>query len=158
MVCTKPDIGQAVEAISRFMSNLGKTDWEAVKRIFRYLRGTIDKFLYFDKGDLKVKEYVDAYFASEIDHRRSTTGYMFNVGKTAVSWMSQIKKIITLPTTEVEYIVVIETSKEMIWLQVSNLAVRIKHKLDNQDCATLPSEGTVLVGLAHLDLAMIELG
>jgi hypothetical protein len=117
MVCTRPDIGHAVGVISRFMSNPGKAHWEAVKWILRYLRGTTEKCLYFSKGEIKVEGYVDADFAGEVDHRRSTTGYIFTVGTGAVSWMSRIQKIVALSTTEAEYVAVTEASKELIWLQ-----------------------------------------
>ncbi|WVY97343.1 hypothetical protein V8G54_029494 [Vigna mungo] len=117
MVCTRPDIGHAVGVVSRFMSNPGKAHWEAVKWILRYLRGTIEKCLYFSKGELKVQGYVDADFGGEVDHRRSTTGYIFTVGTKPVSWMSQVQKIVALSTTEAEYVAVTEASKELIWLQ-----------------------------------------
>ena len=42
MVCTRPDIAQAVGVLSRFMANPGRVDWDVVKRVFRYLRGTSD--------------------------------------------------------------------------------------------------------------------
>ena len=42
MVCTRPDIAHAVGVLSRFMSKPGKEHWTAVKRVFRYLRGTSD--------------------------------------------------------------------------------------------------------------------
>ncbi|CAO2827530.1 unnamed protein product [Amaranthus hypochondriacus] len=117
MVCTRPDIGHAVGVVSRYMSNPGKVHWEAVKWILRYLRGTINKCLYFGKGELKIQGYVDADFGGEVDNRKSTTGYVFTVGNTAVSWMSQLQKIVALSTTEAEYVAVTEASKEMIWLQ-----------------------------------------
>ena len=66
---------------------------------------------------MKLQGYVDADFAGEIDHRRSTTGYVFTLGDTAVSWVSQLQKIVTLSTTEAEYVAVTEASKEIIWLQ-----------------------------------------
>ena len=40
MVCTRPDLAHVVSVVSKFMSNLKKTCWEAVKWIMRYLRGT----------------------------------------------------------------------------------------------------------------------
>ena len=111
MVCTRPNIGHAVGVVSRFMSNPGKVHWEAVKWILRYLRGTTDKCLYFGKGELKVQGFVDADFGGEVDHRKSTTGYIFTVGNTAVSWMSQLQKIVALSTTEAEYVAVTEANK-----------------------------------------------
>lgn len=110
MVCTRPYIGHAMGVISKFMANPRKTHWEAVKWILLYLRGTAEKCLYFGKGEIKVQGYIDANFAGEVDHRRSTYGYIFIVGIGAVSWISQIQKIVALFTTEVEYVSVTEAS------------------------------------------------
>ena len=88
-----------------------------MKWILRYLRGTIEKCLYFGEGELNVQGYIDADFGGEVDHRKSTIGYIFIVENAAVSWMSRLQKIVTLSTTEAEYMAMTETSKEMIWLQ-----------------------------------------
>ena len=72
------------------MSNPGNVHWEVVKWILRYLRGTINKFFYFGKGELKVQGYIDADFGGEVDNRKSTTSYVFTIGNIAESWMSQL--------------------------------------------------------------------
>ncbi|KAL5834699.1 hypothetical protein ACOSQ4_014196 [Xanthoceras sorbifolium] len=117
MVCTRPDIAQAVGAVSRYMNNPGKIHWEAVKWILRYLRGTTNKTLCFKGGDTTLTGYVDADLAGNVDIRKSTTGYVYTLGGTAVSWVSQLQKIVALSTTEAEYVAVTEASKEMVWLQ-----------------------------------------
>eukprot|EP00253_Pinus_taeda_P008847 PITA_08847 len=60
---------------------------------------------------------VDADMAGDRDNRRSTTGYVFTVGGTVVSWISKIESVVALSTTEAEYVAATEASKEMIWLQ-----------------------------------------
>ncbi|KAE8654393.1 hypothetical protein F3Y22_tig00117048pilonHSYRG00173 [Hibiscus syriacus] len=90
MVCTRPDITNAVGAVSR---------------------------LCFKGGDMILTGYVDADLAGNVDIRRSTTGYVYTLGGTAVSWVSQLQKIVALSTTEAEYVTVTEASKEMVWLQ-----------------------------------------
>ncbi|KAE8695859.1 U-box domain-containing protein 31 [Hibiscus syriacus] len=117
MVCTRPDIAHAVGAVSRYMNNPGKVHWEAVKWILRYLRGTTNKALCFKGGDTILTGYVDADLAGNVDIRRSTTGYVYTLGGTAVSWVSQLQKIVALSTTEAEYVAVTEASKEMVWFQ-----------------------------------------
>ncbi|KAL2239399.1 UNVERIFIED_CONTAM: Retrovirus-related Pol polyprotein from transposon TNT 1-94 [Sesamum indicum] len=118
MTCTRPNIAHAVGVVSRFMSNPGVMHWEAVKWILRYLRGTKDRALVFGKGKLTLFGFVDADFAgSDYDKRRSTTGYVFTYGGTAVSWVSKLQKVFTLSTTEAEYVAVTEAAKELIWLQ-----------------------------------------
>ncbi|KAL2234657.1 UNVERIFIED_CONTAM: Retrovirus-related Pol polyprotein from transposon TNT 1-94 [Sesamum indicum] len=118
MICTRPDIAHAVGVVSRFISNPGVMHWEAVKWIFRYLKGTKDRALVFGKGKLTLFGFVDANFAgSDYDRRRSTTGYVFTYGGTAVSWVSKLQKVVTLSTTEAEYVAVTKAAKELIWLQ-----------------------------------------
>jgi hypothetical protein len=55
--------------------------------------------------------------AGDKDSRRSTTGYVFTIGGTTVSWISKLQKVVALSTTEAEYVAATEASKEMIWLQ-----------------------------------------
>ena len=55
---------------------------------------------------------VDADSARNVDIRRSTTGYVYTLGGTVVSWGSQLQKIIALSTTEAEYVIITEASKD----------------------------------------------
>ena len=90
MVCTKPDIAHTVGVVSRYISNPCKTHWEAVKWIIRYLRGTSDTCLCFGTSYLKLKGFVDVDLASDIDSRKSTTGFVFTLGGTAISLGSNL--------------------------------------------------------------------
>ena len=77
------------------------------------------------------------------DNRRSTTGYVFTVGGTAVSWVSKIQCVVALSTTEEEYVAATEASKEMIWLQ------RLMGELGkNHDMGTLYSDSQSAIHLA----------
>uniref|UniRef100_A0A2N9IQ42 Integrase catalytic domain-containing protein n=1 Tax=Fagus sylvatica TaxID=28930 RepID=A0A2N9IQ42_FAGSY len=60
MLCTRPNICFAVGMVSRYQSNPGPAHWRAVKRILRYLRGTIDHALCYHGRDLKLTGYSDA--------------------------------------------------------------------------------------------------
>jgi len=72
MVCTRPDIAHAVGVVSRFLSNLGKEHWAAVKWILRYLKGTSRVYLCFDNGKQVLDGFTDADMTSDIDSRKST--------------------------------------------------------------------------------------
>jgi hypothetical protein len=90
MVCNRPNISHAVEVLSRYMSKLGKEHWTTVKRIFRYLRGTdIYGLCYQGRPGLDrvldIYGFVDAYWARDLDRRRSTRRYMFNLFGGAIS-------------------------------------------------------------------------
>ena len=116
MVCTRPDIAYAVGVVSRNMSRPGKQHWEAIKWILRFLRGSTDTCLCFTGVILKLQGYVDVDLVGDIDSRKSTTGFVFTLGGTAISWASNLQKIVALFTTEVEYVAATETRKKMIWL------------------------------------------
>jgi hypothetical protein len=81
MVCTRPDIAQAVSVVTKFLANLGRQYWNTVKWIFRYLKGTTDLSITFarQKGDVSTTGYVDVDYAGDLDDKRSTTGYVFTL-------------------------------------------------------------------------------
>ena len=116
MVCTRPNIAHAVGVVSRFMSRPGKQHWEAVKWILRYLKGSSNTCLCFTGASLKLQGYVDADFASDIDSKKSTTRFVFTLGGTAMSWASNLQKIVTLSTTEAEYVAETEAGKEICYM------------------------------------------
>ena len=112
MVCTRPDIAHAVGVVSRYMKNPGKEHWMVVKWIVRYLRGTTNQALCFGGSNIALRGYVDADMAGDRDNRRSTTGYVFTVGGTTVSWISKIQSVVALSTAEAEYVAATEASKD----------------------------------------------
>lgn len=130
MVYRRPDIAYTMRVVSRFMSNPGKQHYEVVKWILRYLQGITEKCLCFRKGKLKLQGYVDANFFGEIDHMRNTTGYVFTLGGTTISQISQLQKIVVLSTTEIKHVVMIEASKEMIRLQILLAELRFKRVMN----------------------------
>ena len=92
MVCTRPDIAHAVRVLSRYMSKPRKEHWTVVKRVFRYLCGTTDHVICYQGRVgpnivLDVHGFVDADWAGDLNHRISTSGYVFNLFGGAISWM-----------------------------------------------------------------------
>ncbi|XP_038904473.1 secreted RxLR effector protein 161-like [Benincasa hispida] len=86
MVCTRLDLAYAVSVVTKFMGQSGKEHWQAVKRIFRYLRGTSDVGLvYGNFTECLVTGYSDFDYAGDVDSRRSMTGYVFTLGGSVVS-------------------------------------------------------------------------
>ncbi|KAH9707030.1 Integrase catalytic domain-containing protein [Citrus sinensis] len=126
MICTRPDIAQAVGAVSRYMANPGGEHWIAVKRILRYIRGTSDVALCYGGSEFTVRGYVDSDFAGDLDKRKSTTGYVFTLAEAAVSWVSKLQTVVALSTTEAEYMAATQACKEAIWIQ--RLLEELGHK------------------------------
>ena len=78
------------------------------------MKGSSDTSLCFTGASLKLQGYVDADFTGDIDSRKSITRFVFTLGGTAISWVSNLQKIVTLSTTKAEYVAATEVGKEMI--------------------------------------------
>ena len=95
-VCTRPDLSHAVSMVSRYMHNPGKEHWQTVKWILRYILGTIDVRIKFQKQEMfnldnLVVGYVDSDYASDLDKRRSTMGYLFTMAGGPICWRSTLQ-------------------------------------------------------------------
>jgi hypothetical protein len=116
MLGTRPDLAFAVLVVSRFASNPTTTHLKAVKRIFRYLRSTIGIGLVFRGSIEPLTGYTDSDWAGDHDTRRSTSGYVFNIGSAAISWSSKRQPTVSLSSCEAEYIGQTNATKEAMWL------------------------------------------
>jgi hypothetical protein len=113
---TRPDIAFAVMTVARFASNPGPVHWEAVKQIFRYLAGTRNLWLSYGESKRTLEGYADVD-GSMAEDRRTITGYAFLVDGGAVSWSSKQQEIVSLSTTESEYVAAMHGGKEALWLR-----------------------------------------
>ncbi|XP_062075011.1 secreted RxLR effector protein 161-like [Humulus lupulus] len=101
------------------MSNPGREHWNAMKWVFRYLKGSTHIGLKFTKrpNNNLIEGYSDADYAGDRDSRKSTSAYFFLLGGNCVSWRVQLQHVVALSTTESEYIAVTEAIKEAIWIK-----------------------------------------
>ena len=79
MLCTRPDICFAVGMVSRYQSESGEEHRIAVKHILKYLRRTRDYMLVYQDESLEPSGYTDSDFQSDMDSRKSTSGYVFTL-------------------------------------------------------------------------------
>jgi hypothetical protein len=114
---TRPDVAFAVSALSRFMSAPTADHWEAAKRVLRYLAGTPHLGLTFTPDTSGLTGLCDADYAACVDTRRSTTGYVFLLNGTAVSWGSKLQTTVAVSTTEAEYMAAAAAIREALWLR-----------------------------------------
>ena len=98
---TRPDIAQAVGAVSKFCSNPSEAHKTAVKRIFRYLKKTTNLALKYCKDEEPVTGFSDADWGGDLDDRHSTTGNVFLLAGGAVSWLSKKQAVVALFTSRV---------------------------------------------------------
>ena len=114
---TRPDISYPVNFLSRYSQNPGKCHWSAVKRIFRFLKGTSHKKLTYTEVPNDIIGYCDADWACDLDERKSTSGYVFTMQGAAISWCSKKQPTVALSTTEAEYMAMTSAIQELIWLK-----------------------------------------
>lgn len=117
-VCTRPDITYAVNYVSQFLEKPKERHWTMIKRIMRYIKGSLTLGIYYDAtakgGNLEV--FSDADYASDQHTRRSVSGLVCKYSGGAIIWASRRQKRVSLSTTEAEYIAASEAAKDAIWL------------------------------------------
>jgi hypothetical protein len=113
---TRPDISFATTVVSKFSSNPGLPHWDATKRIFRYLIGTKDLWLTYGGIEQVLAGYADAD-GSMAEDRHAVSGYAFLIDGGAVSWSTKRQEIVSLSTTESEYVAGAHAAKEALWLR-----------------------------------------
>jgi hypothetical protein len=129
---TRPDIMQPVGLVAIFQSVPKETHMQAVKRNFRYLKGTLDFGLCYPKTkDFTLTAFTNADWAGSIDDRKSTIGGVFFLGKCLVSWISKKQPSISLSTTEVEYVAPASCCTQVIWMKqtLEDLQVKYDHSI-----------------------------
>ena len=113
---TRPDISFAVHQVSRHCHNPSRTHWTAVKRIIRYLKGTLNYgILYKHSSTDNLKGYSDSDFASDTSDRKSVSGNIFMMQGGPVSWLSRKQTTVSMSTAEAEYVALSTCAQEAIY-------------------------------------------
>lgn len=121
---TRPDIAFAVSELSRFMSAPCVKHFEALKRLLRYLKGTVTYGLRYTRASTDRKEksnvlwgFVDSDWAGCPDSRRSTSGYVLMLNGAAVAWKSKKQSVVALSSAEAEFISASSMVQEVIYIR-----------------------------------------
>lgn len=159
---SRPDIAYAVNTVCQFMTSPTDVHFTAVKRILRYLQGTLQKGLFFSstgasKNSVCIKAYCDADWAGEVIQRRSTTGFIVYLGLCPVSWQSKKQGSVSRSSTESEYRSLANTAAEISWIRhlLCDLKIQIPQapllKCDNLSALALASNPVFHSRIKHLD-------
>jgi hypothetical protein len=119
IVNNRPDLAFAAGMVRRYMEAPRKAHWMAVKRVLRYLKGTIGYVCKYQRGTgLKpiLLGYSDSDFAGDVEDRKSTTGVVYFLGGSLVTWASQKQKIVALSSYEAEYVAAAAAACQGVWL------------------------------------------
>ena len=116
-VGTRPDIAFTVRHLSQFSSDPSAAHFAAVKRVFRYLKGTSNYgILLGNISDEPLRGYSDSDWGSNLSDRRSTTGFIFTLGG-PITWSSKKQPTVALSSMEAEYMAVSHAAREALWLR-----------------------------------------
>lgn len=116
---TRRDIAYAVGIVSRFMERPTKLHETAVKRILRYVKGTVQFGLVYskDSGNNALTGFSDSDLARHLEDRRSTGGMVYYLNKSIITWVSHKQRCVALSTCEAEFMAATAAACQGIWLR-----------------------------------------
>ena len=161
MIGSRPDLAFAVGKLARFCENPKLKHWMAIKRVLRYVNGTLKMGLcYGGYSGEPVFGYTDSDWAGDASDRKSTSAYVFMVSGAAVSWCSRKQTITATSSCEAEYVAACMACKEAVWLKrlLCNIPVQTdlsKGMLllaDSQSAMKLASNESINRRNKHIDI------
>ena len=157
-MATRPDIAHAVGVVSKFNSKPSEAHLTAVKRILRYLKGTANLALKYQKSEKgSLIGYSDADWGGDLDSRHSTTGSLFLMAGSPISWSSKKQTVVALSTSEAEYIALCLTTQEAVWIRrlLTELLVPVGQVMlmeDNQAAIAIARNPVAHARTKHIDI------
>ncbi|GJX05702.1 retrovirus-related pol polyprotein from transposon TNT 1-94 [Tanacetum coccineum] len=158
LTASRPDLVFAVCMCARYQAKPTKKHLEAIKRIFRYLKGTINMGLWYPKDNaMSLTAYADADHAGCQDSRRSTSGSAQFLGDRLVSWSSKKQRSTTISTTEAEYIAMSGCCTQILWMRsqlkdYGFLFNKIPLYYDNKSAIALSCNNVQYSRSKHIDI------
>ncbi|XP_028964954.1 uncharacterized mitochondrial protein AtMg00810-like [Malus domestica] len=115
---THPDIAHLVNVVCQYMTHPTDLHMHLVKRIMRYLQGTLECGLKYTKThDFNIAAYFDSDWAVDINTRRSITGFVVFLGFNPVSWQSKKQATVSRSYTEAEYNALAHCAVDVYWIR-----------------------------------------
>lgn len=118
MLCSRPDICFAVNILSRYQSCASQDLWNAIKRVLRYIQGTLKMSLVFTKNKNcnVITGFVDSDWAGDKADRKSTGGFVFKLFNCSIAWVTKKQPTVALSSTEAEFVALSLATSEACWL------------------------------------------
>ncbi|GJU48679.1 hypothetical protein Tco_1218234 [Tanacetum coccineum] len=130
LTASRPDIMFSVCLCARFQEDPKTSHLEAVKRIFRYIKGTMHLGLWYPKGSgIETIVYADSDHAGDYVDRKSTSGVCTFMGCCLTSWFSKKQTALAISTTEAEYVSAGKACQQALWMKQALIDYDIR--LDN---------------------------
>ncbi|GJW41427.1 hypothetical protein Tco_0067272 [Tanacetum coccineum] len=118
LTASRPDIMFSVCLCARFQEAPKTSHLEAVKRIFRYIKGTTHLGLWYPKGTgIETVVYANSDHAGDYVDRKSTSGICTFMGCCLTSWFSKKQTALAISTTEAEYVSARKACQQALWMK-----------------------------------------
>jgi hypothetical protein len=114
---TRPDIAFSVSFFGTFQQNPTDVHFKHLLRVLKYLMTTKDLKLKFRNSNVNIEAFADADWANCINTRRSVSGFCFNVFGSLVSWSSRKQSLVTLFSTEAEFVLLCNAACDLLFLR-----------------------------------------
>ncbi|PKU73211.1 Retrovirus-related Pol polyprotein from transposon TNT 1-94 [Dendrobium catenatum] len=117
LTLTRPDIAYAVNKIYQHMQSPMNSHFEALKRLLRYIQGSLHTGLPIFRDAPILQSYADSDWAGDADDRKSISGYCNFLGSTLISWSVKKQNAISRSSTEAEYRALASAAAEITWIR-----------------------------------------
>ncbi|XP_040942274.1 uncharacterized mitochondrial protein AtMg00810-like [Gossypium hirsutum] len=114
---TRLDLSFVINKVSQYMHQPHDVHWTTVKRILRYVRGTIDYGLLLQESSMSLTRFCDADWASSLEDRKSTFGFCLYLGDNLVGWMSKKQSVVSQFNSEAGYWSLANATSELAWFR-----------------------------------------
>ncbi|PKU82366.1 Retrovirus-related Pol polyprotein from transposon TNT 1-94 [Dendrobium catenatum] len=145
LTITRPDIAFATNSICQHMHKPRITDYQDLKRLLRYIKGTVDFGLPLQSGTLQLNAYADADWAADPHDRKSISGHCMFLGTNLISWSVKKQVTVAKSSTEAEYRSLSSATSEILWLR----RLLSEFHVPQNAPTTLMCDNTSAIALAH---------
>lgn len=118
---SRPDLAFSVGVIRRFMNKPKKTHMQAAKRVIRYIKGIVDYGYLFPTGrkktTMEATGYTNSNYGGDPTQRNNTSGYIFMLNDSPISWCSKTQSVVALSSCEAEYITGSFATCQGVWVK-----------------------------------------
>ncbi|MBW0534710.1 hypothetical protein O181_074425, partial [Austropuccinia psidii MF-1] len=161
---TRPDLSYSISALSQFLENPGITHWNLFLHVLKYLKGTSEFGLRYQKNlEKPIVAYSDADWGNCRITRRSTTGYLIKINNNLIIWKTRKQPTVSLSSAEAEYKLLTDLTSEILWLRqfcketkIAEVKEAIVVHEDNQGCIDTANSdcNTNTRRMKHIDIQL----
>ena len=159
MLGTRPDICFALNYFSRFQDKATDEAWEYLKRVFKYLKGTINFALEYTRSDVEESLicFVVSDYGGNLSYRKSVIGFVFKICNNTVMWATRKQNCVSTSTTYAELVALCTAVSEGLWLRkvLNDFGIIVKSITfyeDNQGCISIIKNPANNRRVKHMDI------